>query len=148
VCPAQTVTDCIEVTHGTATDRCTYISCVTLMSLSANNCVTVTWPHNHPRHSTSPDTPVATQTAYQVPTVSCQHKHCNIPDIYIEVQLSNSSTVHTSTAQHTLWDISTASTVLEHNTSQWTTHPHWGPPESHSCGIYMLLHQSWSTNKS
>jgi hypothetical protein len=38
--------------------------------------------------------------------VSCQHKHCNLPDIYIEAQLSNSSIVRTSTVQHILRDIS------------------------------------------
>jgi hypothetical protein len=37
---------------------------------------------------------------------SCQHKHCNLPDIYIEAQLSNSSIVRTSTFQHILRDIS------------------------------------------
>jgi hypothetical protein len=49
---------------------------------------------------------VATQTAYEVPAVSWQHKNCNVPNIYIEAQLSNSSTVRTSTVQQTLWDIS------------------------------------------
>jgi hypothetical protein len=38
--------------------------------------------------------------------LSCQHKHCNLPDIYIEAHLSNSSTVPTSTVKHILWAIS------------------------------------------